>query len=124
MIGSDGLPEDIHPHPRLWGTFPRVLGRYVRERAVLSLESAIHRMSGLSAHHFGLRDRGRLAEGMRADVCIFDPDSVCDAATFERPATPAVGIHYVFVNGLLALRDGVPTDVRAGRVLLRSECLP
>jgi N-acyl-D-amino-acid deacylase len=119
MIGSDGLPEDVHPHPRLWGTFPRVLGRYVRERAVLSLESAIHRMSGLSAHHFGLRDRGRLAEGMCADVCIFDPTSVRDCATFERPATPAVGIHHVFVNGVLALRDGVPTDARAGRVLLR-----
>jgi N-acyl-D-amino-acid deacylase len=79
-------------------------------------------MSGLSAHNFGLRDRGRLAEGMRADVCIFDPASVCDSATFEQPATPAVGIHHVFVNGALALRDGVPTDARAGRVLLRQEC--
>jgi N-acyl-D-amino-acid deacylase len=96
-----------------------VLGRYVRERGVLSLESAVHRMSGLSAHHFGLSDRGRLAVGMRADVCVFDPASVCDTATFEQPTTAAVGIHYVFVNGVLALSDRVPTGRRAGRVLLR-----
>lgn len=119
MIASDGLPEDVHPHPRLWGTFPRVLGRYVRERAVLSLESAVHRMSGLSAGHFGIKDRGRLAPGMRADICVFDPESVCDAATFEHPATPATGIRYVLVNGVLALSDGTPTDARAGRVLFR-----
>jgi len=121
MIGSDGLPEDAHPHPRLWGTFPRVLGRYVRERGVLSIESAIHRMSGLSAHHFGLCDRGRLAEGMYADICVFDPDSVCDSATFERPETPAVGIRHVFVNGTPALTDGVQTNARAGRMLLRQQ---
>ena len=96
MVGSDGLPEDAHPHPRLWGTFPRVLGRYVRERGLLSLESAVHRMSGLSAHHFGLHDRGRLAVGMRADVCVFDPASICDTATFEQPTTAAVGIHSRF----------------------------
>ena len=119
MVGSDGLPEDAHPHPRLWGTFPRVLGRYVRERGVLSLENAVHRMSGLSAHHFGLRDRGRLAVGMRADICVFDPASICDTATFEQPTTAAVGIHYVFVNGVAALSDGAPTGLRAGRVLLR-----
>ena len=121
MVGSDGLPEDAHPHPRLWGTFPRVLGRYVRERQVISLESAVHRMSGLSAQHFGLRDRGRLAVGMCADICVFDPASVCDTATFEEPTTPAAGIHHVFVNGCVALTDRVPTGLRAGRVLLRQE---
>ncbi len=121
MVGSDGLPEDEHPHPRLWRTFPRVLGRYVRERGVLSLESAVHRMSGLSAHRFGLRDRGRLAVGMRADICVFDPATVCDTATFEQPTTAAVGIHYVFVNGVAALIDCVPTGLRAGHVLLRQQ---
>ena len=119
MIGSDGLPEDQHPHPRLWGTFPRVLGRYVRERGALSLENAIYRMTGLSARQFGLRDRGQLAPGKYADICVFDAASVRDSATFEQPTTPAVGIHYVMVNGKMALANGVPTDTRAGVVLLR-----
>jgi N-acyl-D-amino-acid deacylase len=121
MIGSDGLPEDLHPHPRLWGTFPRVLGQYVRERGVLTLESAIHRMTGRSAHHFGLQDRGLLAAGKYADICVFDAASVRDAATFEQPTRPAVGIHHVFVNGKIALANGVPTDTRAGVVLLRQD---
>ena len=80
-------------------------------------------MSGLSAHHFGLRDRGRLAVGMRADICVFDPASICDTATFEQPTTAAVGIHYVFVNGAAALTEGVPTGLRAGRVLLRQQSI-
>lgn len=119
MIGSDGLPEDQHPHPRLWGSFPRVLGRYVRERNVLTLEAAVHRMTGLSARTFRLRDRGILQAGQFADLCVFDPRSILDRATFEQPATPAVGIHFVFVNGKMALDSGVPTDVRAGRTLTR-----
>jgi N-acyl-D-amino-acid deacylase len=121
MIGSDGLPEDLHPHPRLWGTFPRVLGQYVRERGVLTLENAVHRMTGRSAHKFGLRDRGQLAVGKYADICVFDAASVRDAATFEQPTRPAVGIHHVFVNGKMALADGAPTDTRAGVVLLRQD---
>jgi N-acyl-D-amino-acid deacylase len=123
MVGSDGLPEDEHPHPRLWGTFPRVLGHYVRERGVLSLESAVHRMTGLSAQHFGLRDRGLLDVGMRADICVFDPASICDRATFEEPTRAAEGIHYVFVNGVAALSECKPTGLRAGRVLLRQQRL-
>jgi len=121
MIGSDGLPEDLHPHPRLWGTFPRVLGQYVRERGILSLENAVYRMTGLSAQRFGLQGRGQLSPGNYADVCVFDAGSVRDAATFEQPTTPAVGIHYVFVNGKMALANGVPTAARNGRVLLRQE---
>jgi N-acyl-D-amino-acid deacylase len=121
MIGSDGLPEDLHPHPRLWGTFPRVLGQYVRERGVMTLESAIHRMTGKSAHQFGLKDRGQLAIGKHADVCVFDAATIRDAATFEQPTTPAVGIHYVFVNGTMALANGAPTAARAGMVLLRQD---
>jgi N-acyl-D-amino-acid deacylase len=121
MIGSDGLPEDLHPHPRLWGTFPRVLGQYVRERGILTLESAIHRMTGKSAHHFGLRDRGQLAVGKYADVCVFDAASIRDSATFEQPTSPALGIHYVFVNGNMALANGMPLATRAGMVLLRQD---
>jgi len=121
MIGSDGLPEDQHPHPRLWGTFPRVLGRYVRERKVLALEDAVYRMTGLSADRFGLPDRGRIKEGGYADLCIFDPQTVIDTATFERPIQPAAGIHHVLVNGQMALENGAPTATRAGRVLRRTK---
>jgi N-acyl-D-amino-acid deacylase len=117
MIGSDGLPEDAHPHPRLWGSFPRVLKRYVREQRVLSLETAVHRMTGLSAQRFGLHERGQVAVGFYADLTVFDPDNVADLATYEKPSRPASGIRYVFVNGRLALNEGLPTDTRAGRVL-------
>ena len=119
MIGSDGMPADQHPHPRLWGTFPRVLGRYVREQSVLPLHEAVHRMTGLPAQRFGLRNRGTVEEGNYADLCIFDPDTILDVATFEQPTQPAVGIHYVFVNGQMALENGVPTPKRAGKVLTR-----
>lgn len=118
MIGSDGLPEDIHPHPRLWGTFPRVLGRYVRERNVLSLENAVWRMSGLSASRFNFRERGEVRVGFFADLCVFDPLLVLDRATFERPTLPATGIRHVLVNGQLAMFDGQLTGVRAGHVLV------
>jgi N-acyl-D-amino-acid deacylase len=119
MIGSDGLPEDTHPHPRLWGTFPRVLGRYVRERGVLSLEDAIHRMTGLPASQFKIDRRGQIRSGNFADLCIFDPQLVCDAATYEEPTRPAVGIRHVLVNGQMALNEGQLTGTRAGRILLR-----
>jgi N-acyl-D-amino-acid deacylase len=121
MVGSDGLPEDRHPHPRLWGTFPRVLGHYVRERGALGLEAAVHRMTGRSADVFGLRDRGIVRVGARADLCVFDPGSVRDAATYEEPTRPAVGIRHVLVNGVLAVRDGVVTGARSGRVVRRQD---
>lgn len=120
MIGSDGLPEDKHPHPRLWGTFPRVLGRYVRERSALTLEEAVHRMTGLSAREFGLEGRGQVAVGHYADLCLFDPRTVLDTATFENPEQASAGIRHVLVNGQLALENGVLTPARAGRVLRRS----
>ena len=120
MIGSDGMPDDQQPHPRLWGTFPRVLGRYVREQSVLSLSDAVYRMTGLPAQRFGLRNRGIIEVGNYADLCVFDPESILDSATFEQPTRPAVGIHYVFVNGQIALEDGMPTTARAGRVLTRA----
>ena len=120
MIGSDGLPHDAFPHPRLWGTFPRVLGHYARERRLFTLEAAVHKMTGLTAGRFGLAERGLLLPGYRADVTVFDPDRVIDTATFERPTTPAAGIFGVWVNGVLAWRDGAASGARAGQVVRRT----
>jgi N-acyl-D-amino-acid deacylase len=119
MIGSDGLPHDEHPHPRLWGTFPRVLGRYVRELKVLTLDDAVHRMTGLAATQFRLVDRGVLRPGAFADIVMFDAATVADRATFEAPKSPAAGIDLVAVNGEIVYRDGQLTGVRPGRVLRR-----
>ena len=117
MIGSDGLPHDRHPHPRLWGTFPRVLGRYSRELGLFPLETAVHKMTGLSAQRFGLAGRGEIREGHFADITVFDPDSVIDTATFELPFTASRGIHCVIVNGTVAYRDGRACQERGGRFL-------
>lgn len=117
MIGSDGIPADSHPHPRLWGTFPRVLGRYARDACVLSLETAIHRMTGLAADSFGLAGRGRITEGAFADLVLFDPETVIDRADFDRPMRPSDGIVAVFVNGVLSFLPEQGSIGRAGRVL-------
>ena len=124
MIGSDGLPHDTHPHPRLWGTFPRVLGHYVRDVGLFPLETAVHKMTGLTAAAFGLKDRGHIGEGCFADLVLFDPDAVRDAATFEQPMTPADGITAVIVNGRIAWRDGRATGTHAGRALRRDDLMP
>src|SRR6185503_20343927 len=118
-IGSDGLPEDPLPHPRLWGAFPRVLGHYVRERRLLSLAEAVRKMTGLSADRFGLAGRGYLREGHHADLVLFDPATVRDVATFTSPQQPAAGIAAVWVAGVLTWRDGEATGERAGRFLPR-----
>ena len=120
MIGSDGLPHDAAPHPRLWGTFPRVLGHYARDVGLFSLETAVHKMTGLTAKTFGLGDRGLLKEGHAADIVLFDPETIEDSATFDSPKRPARGIELVFVNGLPVWRDGKPTGERPGRVLRRN----
>lgn len=120
MIGSDGLPHDPVPHPRLWGTFPRVLGHYSRDVGLFPLELAVHKMTGLTARHFGLQQRGVLAEGHYADLTVFDPDRIIDTATFERPVAQARGIDCVFVNGEMAWRDGRSTGARAGKVIRRA----
>lgn len=121
MIGSDGLPSDTHPHPRLWGTFPRVLGHYARDLKLFPLETAVHKMTGLSARHFGLLDRGEIRVGAFADLVLFDADEVIDAATFDAPATPARGIDTVFVNGRVVYRHGQATGERPGQVLRRCD---
>jgi dihydroorotase/N-acyl-D-amino-acid deacylase len=120
MIASDGAlsrPGIGHPHPRSYGTFPRVLGRYVREQQVLSLEEAIHRMTLMPAARLGLEDRGRIAEGARADLVLFDPLTVGSPATFESPHQYPTGIPYVIVNGVITVADGRMTGSRAGMVL-------
>ncbi len=119
MVGSDGLPHDAAPHPRLWGTFPRVLGHYARDVGLFSLETAVHKMTGLTARTFGLRDRGLIKRGMAADITLFDAQTVGDAATFESPIRAAPGIDAVIVNGEVAWREGRSTGARAGRVLVR-----
>jgi len=121
MIGSDGLPHDAHPHPRLWGAFPRVLGHYSRELGLFRLEEAVRRMTGLSASRFGLTGRGILAAGVYADITVFDPETVIDRATFEAPAVAAAGIEHVFVNGRPVWDQGKPTGERPGRALRRQQ---
>jgi len=120
MIGSDGLPHDAAPHPRLWGTFARVLGHYSRGLNLFPLETAVYKMTGLTASAFALEERGVLREGAFADIAIFDAGEVDETATFERPIQPAKGIRTVIVNGAVAWQAGKPTGARPGRVLRRS----
>ena len=120
MIASDGrlaAPGTGHPHPRWYGTFPRVLGHYVRKKKIITLTNAIHKMSGMPAKRLGLADRGTIAEGMKADIVVFDPEKVIDKATFENPHQYPEGINYVLVNGKLAVEKGQFMDQRNGRVL-------
>jgi dihydroorotase/N-acyl-D-amino-acid deacylase len=108
------------PHPRTYGTAPRVLGRYVRERGALSLETAIAKLTSVPAARLGLRDRGVVREGAFADLVVLDPASVADRATYETPAVHPVGIDAVIVNGVVAVRDGAETGARPGRLLRRA----
>ncbi|TAM05113.1 MAG: D-aminoacylase [Paraburkholderia sp.] len=119
MVGSDGLPNDPLPHPRLWGAFPRVLGHYVRDAALIPLEEAVRKMTSLSARRFGLTQRGEVRVGWHADLVLFDPVTVRDTATFDAPQQVADGIDAVWVNGVLSYRDGQPTGERAGRFVAR-----
>ncbi len=120
MIGSDGLVADPHPHPRAWGTFPRVLGHYARDEGLFSLEEAVHRMTGLTAKRFGLSERGTLQVGAFADLVLFNPATIQDTASFEEPKRPAAGIHGVWCNGRLTWDGRAATGDRPGRVLTRS----
>ena len=120
MIGSDGLPHDAAPHPRLWGSFPRVLGHYSRGLNLFPLETAVYKMTGLTAKSFGLEGRGVLREGAFADIAIFNAGTVDETASFARPIQPAKGIETVIVNGAVVWKEGKPTGARPGRVLGRS----
>jgi N-acyl-D-aspartate/D-glutamate deacylase len=120
MIGSDGLPHDPLPHPRLWGTFPRVLGHYCREEGLFPLAQAVHKMTGLPARRFGLTGRGNISVGSHADLVLFDPATIRDTATFSDPMRAAEGIGGVWVNGVLAYQDGEATGRRSGRFVSRS----
>jgi N-acyl-D-amino-acid deacylase len=121
MIGSDGLPNDPRPHPRLWGTFPRVLGRYSREEKLFSLEEAVRKMTGMPAQRFGLAERGLIQRGYWADLVLFDPGRIIDTATFIDPVRPADGIAGVWVNGILSYGNRGTTGDRAGRFLARGK---
>jgi len=120
MIGSDGLPHDRHPHPRLWGAFPRVFARYWRERKLFTLEQAVHKMTGMTARNMRIADRGLLRVGAMADVVVFDPATIADTATYDRPQSASLGIERVFVNGACAYEggnEGPAVLARAGRML-------
>ena len=118
MVGSDGLPNDPHPHPRLWGAFPRVIAHYCRDQKLFELPEAVRKMTGLSARNFGLIDRGEIREGAFADLTLFDLTALEDVATFSEPIAAARGIELVMVNGRIAYQDGVLVQ-RAGRLLRR-----
>jgi len=119
MIGSDGLAGGSKPHPRLWGTFPRVLGHYSRDVGLFPLETAVWKMSGLTAKNFGLKDRGTIEVGKHADVVVFDAATIRDRATYEDPMQPAEGIETVIVNGMLTWQHGAHRGARNGQVLTR-----
>lgn len=127
MIGTDGFGQPFEgplaqgkPHPRSFGTFPRVLGHYVRELGTLSLEEAIWRLAGLPAQTLGWADRGLLRQGYKADLVVFDPSTVDDTATYENPFLPPAGIHHVIVNGTLVVQSSTHTKARPGSVLTSS----
>ena len=121
MIGSDGLPHDSYPHPRLWGTFPRVLGHYARDLGLFSLEDAVRKMTGHTAEVFGMTDRGVIRAGAYADMVLFDPATVRDASTYDAPTAPAEGILETWVNGQSAYVGGAgATEARAGRLVTRN----
>lgn len=122
MFGTDGLPiKGKKSHPRLYGTYARVLGTYVREKQLLTLEQAINKMTYLPAHRLGMYDRGLLRPGMAADITLFDKDTIDDLATYENPAVHPSGIDTVIVNGHIVLKDGTFTGLYPGKPLLKKE---
>jgi len=126
LVGSDGravsrdsVAGQGRPHPRFYGTFPRVIGHYARDLGLMSLATAVFKMTGGPAAALGLADRGLLREGYRADVTVFDPATIIDRATFEEPHQYPAGISTTIVNGVVVVEDGRHTGARPGRVLRR-----
>ncbi len=118
MVGTDGMPtREGKPHPRTYGTYPRILEHYVRELRLLTLEEAVHRMTGMVARKLGLADRGVLAPGAAADLVLFRPEAVHDRATYDDPRRAPDGVAHVMVNGVWTVRDGKHTGARPGTVL-------
>lgn len=115
-VGTDGIVAG-RAHPRLWGTFPRILGRFVREERIQPLEEAVRKMTGAAANRLGLTDRGIVRPGMAADLVVFDPEKVLDRATYREPEVPPAGIEWVFVNGVAVVEKGAVTGATPGRVL-------
>lgn len=122
MIGSDGIPSvDGKPHPRLYGTFARVLGTYAREEHLFSLEEAVFRMTGFPAQKFCLADRGVIRQGAYADLVVFDPQAIADIATYQEPRRYPPGVDYVIVNGKVTADHGRHLGMRNGRMLRRKK---
>jgi len=123
MVDTDASPVNprtsASAHPRAFGAFPRIVAKYVREDGVITLEEAVRRMTSLAAHRLGLFDRGLVAEGMAADLLLFDPERLRDRADFVDPMRYAEGIDYLVVNGTLVIDGGALTDARPGRLLRR-----
>ena len=124
MACDCGATNETRVHPRFYGSYPRVLGRYVREQKIMSWEQAIRKSSWLPASTIGMNDRGLIALGMAADIAVFDPNTIIDRATYENPTLPPEGMKHVFVNGKRAFKDGAPTNVKSGRVLHRKPNMP
>lgn len=120
LVGSDGLLVGERPHPRAYGTFARYLGHYARDEGLLTLEDCVAKMTGRAARRLGLTDRGRVAPGLAADLVLFDPDTVIDAATFDEPRRTAPGIPYVLVSGEFVIDDGRRTSALPGRSVRRA----
>lgn len=124
MACDCGASTETRVHPRFYGSFPRVLGRYVREQQIMTWEEAIRKSTWLPAATIGMIDRGVIAVGMAADIAVIDADTVIDRATYENPSAPSEGIRFVLVNGVLAVEDGVPTGAKGGRALFRTARMP
>jgi N-acyl-D-amino-acid deacylase len=116
-IAAEGVFLKSSAHPRAYGSFARVLGKYVRDEHVLTMPDAIRKLAALPSENLGLARRGRLQPGMFADVVVFDPATIADRATFEKPHAYAVGVRHVFVNGVQVLKDGEHTGKTPGRAL-------